>query len=73
MLAKLIALVIHEIVTEYRKLDGQQEASPGPDGHRYDPSSTTATETERAPSWDHDKTPPVRAFGFTSAPPVPSG
>jgi hypothetical protein len=69
MLAKLIAVVIHEVVTEYRKLDGQQNADAAPaadDSHRYDPASTTAADTERAPSWDQDKEPPVRAFGFRS-------
>jgi hypothetical protein len=64
MLAKIIALVIHEIVAEYRKLDTppavpQVDAMPG-----YDVSSTTAASTERAASWDHDTKPPVKAFGF---------
>jgi hypothetical protein len=63
MLAKLIAVVIHEVVTEYRKLDPPPAAEP-PDPHRYDPASTTAASAERAGSWDHDKTPPVTAFGF---------
>jgi hypothetical protein len=63
MLAKLIALVVHEIVTEYRKLDRQPETSDG--SPRYDPASTTSVVTERAEGWDHDKRPPVTArFGF---------
>jgi hypothetical protein len=66
MLAKLIAVVIHEIREELRKLDPPQaEPQDAPaDPHRYDPASTTSAVTERASAWDHDKTPPVTAFGF---------
>jgi hypothetical protein len=74
MLAKLIAVAIREVREELRKMDGPQPAapsSPEPPGtdesrHRYDPASTTAASTERAPSWDHDKRHPVTAarFGF---------
>lgn len=64
MLARLIAVMVHEIVTEYRKLDSHcGEAAE--DAHRYDPASTTASETERAPGWDHDKASPVTGFGFS--------
>jgi hypothetical protein len=80
MLAKLIAVVIHEVREELRKLESAgggpepEPASPSvpeppePDEshHRYDPASTTGASTERAPSWDHDKRSPVTAvrFGF---------
>lgn len=74
MLARLIALAIHElaapVIAEYRKLDAPpscDHAPSQPDTHRYDPASVTAIETERASSWDHDKTPPVTAFGFGRA------
>jgi hypothetical protein len=63
MLARLIAVVIHEVREELRKLDEPPTGEPQ-DAHRYDPASTTAGETERAGSWDHDKAPPVTAFGF---------
>jgi hypothetical protein len=62
MLAKLIAVVIHEIRGELRKLVPPPAAEQDP--HRYDPASTTAAGTERAGSWDHDKTRPVTGFGF---------
>jgi hypothetical protein len=62
MLARLIAVVIHEVREELRKLDLPAAEPENP--HRYDPASTTAGDTERAGSWDHDKTPPVTAFGF---------
>ena len=63
MLAKLIAVAIHEIREELRKLDPPAAETPE-DKHRYDPASTTAGETERAKTWDHDTSPPARAFGF---------
>ncbi len=63
MLAKIVALFIAEIREELRKLDPPPAGEPQ-DVHRYDPASTTAAETERAVSWDHDKTPPVTVFGF---------
>lgn len=63
MLAKLIAVAIHEVREELRKLDTPAETPQ--DTHRYDPASTTASETERAGTWDHDTAPPLRAFGFT--------
>jgi hypothetical protein len=66
VISKLIAVVVHEVVTEYRKLDAPPESTLQ-DPHRYDPASTTAADTERAGSWDHDKTPPVTAFGFGTA------
>lgn len=71
MLAKLLALIIHEavapVVAEYRKLDAPRcEHGAQPDTHRYDPASVTAIDTERASSWDHDTRKPVTAarFGF---------
>ncbi len=74
MLAKLLAVAIREVREELRRLDEPPapqapEPQPGPpqpdeSRHRYDPASTTGASTERAASWDHDKTPPVRAFGF---------
>lgn len=69
MLAKLLAVAIKEVRDELAKLDAPQSSppeSPQPDEsrHRYDPASTTAASTERAPSWDHDTRQPVRAFGF---------
>ena len=82
MLAKLIAVVIREVRDELRKLDEPHAVrqypgpspsslpeSPEPDPAPYqrDPASTTSADTERPPSWDHDKTPPVRAFGFGKA------
>lgn len=69
MIAKLIAVAIHEIREELRKLDppSPPAAETPQDAHRYDPASTTAATTERAGTWDHDTTPPVRAFGFRSA------
>jgi hypothetical protein len=63
MLARLIAVVIHEVREELRKLDPPPAGEPQ-DPHRYDPASTTAAHTERAEGWDHDKAPPVTAFGF---------
>ena len=67
MLAKIVALVIHEVVTEYRKLDHECRSEPE---RGYDVASTTAAETERATTWDHDKRVPATAadvrFGFTS-------
>jgi hypothetical protein len=60
VLAKIAALIAHEIlapvIAEYRKL-GQQ---PGDDDHRYDAASTTAAHLERADGTDR---PEVR-FGF---------
>ena len=74
MLAKIIALVAHEIVTEYRKIDAppavpaEPPAAPQADEMpRYDTSSTLSASTERAGAWDHDTKPPVRAFGFGKA------
>lgn len=70
MLAKLIAVVIHEVRAELRRLDEQASAPAEPQTdstHRYDPASVTAIDTERAPSWDHDKRSPAVAassFGF---------
>jgi hypothetical protein len=81
MLAKLIAVAIREVREELRKLDEPQSvrqdpepvpppapepAQPDESRHRYDPASTTAACTERAPSWDHDTRKPVTAsrFGF---------
>ena len=65
MLARLIAVVVHEIVTEYRKLDAQGKPEPQREAPpAYDPASTTSVITERATSWDHDTSPPVSAFGF---------
>lgn len=54
MLAKLLAVVIHEVRRELRALDQPDGAAPD-DAPRYDPSSTTAATTERAETWDHDK------------------
>jgi len=68
MLAKLIAVVIHEIREELRKLDPPPAAEPE-DTHRHDPASTTSAVTERGASWDHDKMPPVTGFGFGPAGP----
>lgn len=83
MLAKLIAVAIREVRDELAKLDAAAQTvrhdpepapSPAPEPpqpdesrHRYDPASTTAASTERAPSWDHDTRKPVTAsrFGFT--------
>jgi hypothetical protein len=67
MLAKFIALVVHEVVTEYRKLDHECRCEPE---RGYDVASTTAAETERPGGWDHDKRVPATAadvrFGFGS-------
>jgi hypothetical protein len=64
MLAKLVALVIHEVVTEYRKLD---RAAEGADDRRYDVASTTAAEVERAAGREHEQPPAAAvAFGFGS-------
>jgi hypothetical protein len=65
MLAKLIAVAIHEVRAELHKLDPPATAPQADEMPRYDVSSTTAASTERASSWDHDTRPPVRAsFGF---------
>ena len=64
MLARILAVVAHEIITEYRKLE------PGPepecqrqhaDDRRYDVALTTAAQVERAPGWDHDQGEPITA------------
>lgn len=77
MIAKLIAVAVHEVIAEYRKLEAGQAdqaegavpEAPAPEpASAYDPASTTALTTERAASWDHDAKPPVRAFGFASTP-----
>jgi hypothetical protein len=64
MLAKIVALVAHEIVTEYRKLDSP--AAPASGGSHSELSCVCAT-TERAATWDHDTKPPVtaRVVGFS--------
>ena len=73
MLAKIAALVAHEILkpimAEYRKLDAPPPSCDREHAgdRRYDVASTTASETERAPSWDHDKRAPEtaqRRIGF---------
>lgn len=82
MLAKLIAVAIREVRDELARLDAAPQpvrhdpepaAPPAPElpqpdesRHRYDPASTTAACTERAPSWGHDTRKPVTAvrFGF---------
>jgi hypothetical protein len=62
MLAKLIALIAHEIVTEYRKLDAQPEADDEP-AAVLPPGELSCADvvTERAPGWDHDTRAPVTA------------
>lgn len=70
MLGKLIAVAVHEIVTEYRKLDRPAAAAPPGDVMpSYDTASTLSASTERAPAWDYDTRPPVKAFGFGPAAP----
>lgn len=66
MLAALIAVVIHQVREELRKLDAAQKPEGGTPG--YDPASTTEATVERAAQWDHDTQPPVRAtrMGFTA-------
>lgn len=71
MLAKILALIIHEVVSEYRSLDQPTEPQrpepctrPHADEHRYDPASTTAAQVERAAGWDHDTRPPATRIGF---------
>jgi hypothetical protein len=64
LLGRLVATVANDIITEYRRLT----AVPAGDGPAQLPS-VTAADTERAPSWDHDKRSPAvaaheRPFGF---------
>jgi hypothetical protein len=69
VLAKLIALIIHElaepVVAEYRKLDGQPESratdAPGTDADAAWLPTVTAADTEHAPQFDHDRRSPVTA------------
>jgi hypothetical protein len=68
VLARILALIVHEIVTEYRKLDAPETTES--DAPRQELSSCTSADTERAAAWDHDKRPPPVAargrppFGF---------
>ena len=76
MLAKLVALIAHEIlgpiVAEYRRLDAPEPADvpdePAPSLPAGELSCVTSV-TERAPGWDHDTRAPVtaRATGFGRA------
>jgi hypothetical protein len=66
MLAKIAALVAREIldpvISEYRKLGTPSACDKAHVSDRtYDVASTTTAVTERAPQWDHDTRPPVRA------------
>jgi hypothetical protein len=70
VLARIIAVIAHEIAAEYRKLDAAAPECERPHAgeHRYDPASVTSITTERAASFDHDTRPPVTArvpFGFS--------
>lgn len=74
MLARLIAVAIHEVREELRRLDAASApASPpeknGEEQQRYDLRSVTSLNTERAASWDHDKRTPVTAARFGFRPP----
>ena len=69
LLAKVTALVAHGILkpvlAEYRKLDVPPACDKPHAGDRaYDVASTTAAQTERAASWDHDVRHPERARGI---------
>jgi hypothetical protein len=80
VIAKLLAVIIHEVAAEYRKLDAAQasqaralpEPAESPHPRRDDElahlPSVTSADTERAAGWDHDKRHPVTAaevrFGF---------
>ncbi|HET9893674.1 MAG TPA: hypothetical protein VFQ44_01825 [Streptosporangiaceae bacterium] len=75
MLARLIALLIHElatpIISEYKRLDAPPPPCPllHVDASRErDMASTTYATTERAPAWDHDKRPPATALGCDRPP-----
>jgi hypothetical protein len=69
MLAKLIALIAREIVTEYRKLDAGPEVAGEPDVTSPAELSCVTATFERATGWDHDTRAPVTAqvpTGFVS-------
>jgi hypothetical protein len=55
MLARILAMLAHEVVTEYRKLDAPP-AKPG-----YDPASLPNCDTRLA---DQDDAHQVQVFGF---------
>ena len=63
MLATLLALVIHQVREELRKLDAAGTSTG--DVPAADPASTTAADTERAPAWDHDTRAPAARLGFS--------
>lgn len=70
MLAKLIALVIHDlaapIVREYQRIDAPPPPCPykHTEDQHCDIAGTTSACTERAQQWDHDRRAPATALGF---------
>lgn len=58
LIIKLVALVVHEVREELRRLEPVER-----DQLQYDPRSTTSGEYERAQGWDHDRRNPI---GFRS-------
>lgn len=71
MIARLIATVIHELITEYRKLDGAVACErPHADEPPEQLPPVTSAYTERAGAWDHDQRhPPVaNRVGFGGHP-----
>lgn len=68
LLAKLIALMIHEVVSEYRKLSPAEPPLPVND-RKYDVASTTAVMLDRPDGWDLDTRMPITAADITIVPP----
>jgi hypothetical protein len=71
MLAKFIALFLHEILAEYRKLDADTECHrPHADDPPEQLPSQTSAETQiDGRRWDHDTRHPVTAVKFGFRPP----
>lgn len=61
--AGVIASVIHQVVSEYRKLDAPPPAQPAAEPAKYEINCTGAS-TQQAWQPPHPRPAPARAFGF---------